>query len=192
MKDFNLEKRRWVLSAVAIGIIIIYLVRLFALQIMSDDYRKSADSNAFLKKIEFPSRGNITDRYGRLMVYNQPAYDIMVVMNEAEGRIDTTEFCNSLNITKEFFIQRMNAIKDRTKESRLQPFHATAIPTADYRHTVQCLPGEDVPFPRLLYPEKKRAAVQYANSCAPPWRPCRGLTERHRGRQLLSARRLHR
>lgn len=64
MKDFNLEKRRWVLSAVAIGIIIIYLVRLFALQIMSDDYRKSADSNAFLKKIEFPSRGNITDRYG--------------------------------------------------------------------------------------------------------------------------------
>lgn len=122
MKDFNLEKRRWVLSGVAIGIIVIYLIRLFALQIMSDDYRKSADSNAFLKKIEFPSRGNITDRYGRLMVYNQPAYDIMVVMNEAEGRIDTTEFCNSLNITKDFFIQRMNAIKDRTKNPGFSRF----------------------------------------------------------------------
>lgn len=115
MKDFNLEKRRLVLSIVAIAIIIIYIVRLFALQIMSDDYRKSADSNAFLKKIEFPSRGNITDRNGKLLVFNQPAYDIMVVMNEASGRIDTTEFCRSLNITKEFFIQRMNNIKDRTK-----------------------------------------------------------------------------
>lgn len=115
MKDFNLEKRRYVLSGVAIGIILIYLVRLFALQIMSDDYRKSADSNAFLKKIEFPSRGNITDRNGKLLVYNQPAYDIMVVMNEASGRLDTAEFCNSLNITKEFFVKRMDDIKDTKK-----------------------------------------------------------------------------
>ena len=62
MKNYDLEKRRLVLSAVAIGIVVIYTIRLFALQIASDDYRKSADSNAFLKKIEFPSRGSITDR----------------------------------------------------------------------------------------------------------------------------------
>ena len=53
MKNYDLEKRRLVLSAVAIGIVAIYIIRLFALQIASDDYRKSADSNAFLKKIEF-------------------------------------------------------------------------------------------------------------------------------------------
>lgn len=56
MKNYDLEKRRLVLSVVAIGIVVIYIIRLFALQIASDDYRKSADSNAFLKKIEFPSR----------------------------------------------------------------------------------------------------------------------------------------
>ena len=56
MKNYDFEKRRLVLSAVAIGIVLIYIIRLFALQIASDDYRKSADSNAFLKKIEFPSR----------------------------------------------------------------------------------------------------------------------------------------
>ena len=50
------------------------------LQLMSDDYKKNADSNAFLKRIEFPSRGVIYDRTGKLMVYNQPAYDIMVVI----------------------------------------------------------------------------------------------------------------
>ena len=115
MKDYNLENRRLVIGGVAVVIVAIYLVRLFTLQLMSDDYKKNADSNAFLKKIEFPSRGAITDRNGRLLVYNQPAYDIMVIMNEESGRLDTSEFCQSLGITKDFFIQRMNDIKDRTK-----------------------------------------------------------------------------
>lgn len=115
MKDFELEKRQLVIGGVATFIVIVYLIRLFTLQLLSDDYKKNADSNAFLKKIEFPSRGVITDRRGRLLVYNQPAYDIMVVMNEEKGRLDTAEFCNTLGITKDFFIRRMAEIKDRTK-----------------------------------------------------------------------------
>ncbi len=115
MKDFELEKRQLVIGGVATFIVIVYLIRLFTLQLLSDDYKKNADSNAFLKKIEFPSRGVITDRHGRLLVYNQPAYDIMVVMNEEKGRLDTAEFCNTLGITKDFFIRRMAEIKDRTK-----------------------------------------------------------------------------
>lgn len=126
-KTSILKKRRLVLSGVAIFIIVVYLVRLFCLQIMSDDYRKSADSNAFLKKIEYPSRGLITDRKGKLLVYNQPAYDIMVVMNEEKGRLDTTEFCKALNITKDFFIKRMADIKDRSKKSRLFPIYSTNV-----------------------------------------------------------------
>lgn len=115
MKDFELEKRQLVIGGVATSIVIVYLIRLFTLQLLSDDYKKNADSNAFLKKIEFPSRGVITDRHGRLLVYNQPAYDIMVVMNEEKGRLDTAEFCNTLGITKDFFIRRMAEIKDRAK-----------------------------------------------------------------------------
>ena len=115
MKNYDLEKRRLVLSAVAIGIVVIYILRLFALQIASDDYRKSADSNAFLKKIEFPSRGTITDRNGKLLVYNQPAYDIMVVTNEMAGHLDTLDFCNALGITKADFLKRLHDIKDRNK-----------------------------------------------------------------------------
>ena len=115
MKNYDLEKRRLVLSAVAIGIVVIYVLRLFALQIASDDYRKSADSNAFLKKIEFPSRGTITDRNGKLLVYNQPAYDIMVVTNEMAGHLDTLDFCNALGITKVDFLKRLHDIKDRNK-----------------------------------------------------------------------------
>lgn len=115
MKDFDLENRKLVIGGVAVVIVTVYIVRLFTLQLLSDDYRKSADSNAFLKKIEFPSRGVIRDRNGKLLVYNQPAYDIMVVMNEEKGRLDTMDFCQTLGITKEYFVQRMDEIKDRSK-----------------------------------------------------------------------------
>ena len=115
MVDYNLDKRKYVIGGVAIAIVVIYTIRLFTLQIMSEDYKKNADSNAFLKQIEFPSRGAIYDRNGKLMVYNSPSYDIMVVMKEQEGRLDTMDFCNSLGITKEAFEKRMETIKDRNK-----------------------------------------------------------------------------
>lgn len=115
MKDFNLENRRFVIGGVGIAIVLIYTIRLFTLQLLSDDYKKNADSNAFLKKIEYPSRGSVYDRNGKLMVYNQPAYDIMVVMNEARGHLDTLEFCSALGMTKAEFIKRMSDIKDRNK-----------------------------------------------------------------------------
>ena len=136
MKDFNIENRRFVIGGVAITIVTLYIIRLFTLQIVSDDYKKNADSNAFLKKIEFPSRGVIFDRNGKLMVYDQPAYDIMVVMNEESGRLDTLDFCQTLGITKEYFIQRMNDIKDRSKNpgySRYtQQLFMSQIPAKDF------------------------------------------------------------
>ena len=115
MKDYSLDYRHYVIAGVALLIVVVYIIRLFTLQITSDDYKKSADSNAFLKKIEYPSRGGIYDRNGKLLVYNQPAYDIMVVMNEAKDHLDTLDFCDALNITREDFDNRMATIKDRSK-----------------------------------------------------------------------------
>ena len=115
MKSYNLENRRFVIGGVALAIVLVYIIRLFTIQLLSDDFKKNADSNAFLKKIDYPSRGAIYDRNGKLMVYNQPSYDIMVVMNEAKGHIDTLELCNALGISKEYFVKRMDDIKDRNK-----------------------------------------------------------------------------
>ena len=114
MKQYELEKRKYVLGGVAIVIIFVFIIRLFSLQIISDDYKKNADSNAFLKRVQFPARGAITDRTGRLMVYNQPAYDIMVVMTEQRG-VDTLALCQSLGITREYYDKRMAEIKDRRR-----------------------------------------------------------------------------
>ena len=92
MEAYNFSNRKFVIGGVAIGIILIYLIRLFTLQLLSDDYKKNADSNAFRKDIIYPSRGLIFDRNGQLMVYNEPSYNIMVTMNEQQG-IDTLDFC---------------------------------------------------------------------------------------------------
>ena len=115
MKNYDLTYRRYVIGGVATLIVVIYIIRLFMLQITSDDYKKSADSNAFLKKIEYPSRGNMLDRKGKLLVFNQPSYDLMVVMNEMRDRLDTLEFCHTLGITREEFDRRMATMKDRNR-----------------------------------------------------------------------------
>lgn len=121
MQNYNLEKRKYVLGGVATVIVLLYIIRLFTLQIMSDDYKKNADSNAFFKRIQYPSRGVISDRHGELLVYNQPAYDIMVVMKEQVG-VDTLDLCRSLGITPEIYERRMAEIKDRNRNPGYSPY----------------------------------------------------------------------
>ncbi len=107
----RLERRKYVLGGSAVVLILVYLLRLFTLQLGSDDYKLRADSNAFLKQVRFPARGAISDREGRLLVYNQPAYDIMVVMKEQLG-VDTLDLCQSLGITKDWYQRRMDELRD--------------------------------------------------------------------------------
>ena len=113
-KDYILEKRKFVIGGIAISIVLIYLIRLFVLQITTDDYKKNADSNAFLNKIQYPSRGAIYDRTGKLLVFNQPAYDITIVPKEIEN-LDTLDLCQSLNITRAQFLKIMSDMKDRRR-----------------------------------------------------------------------------
>ena len=109
--NYELEKRKYVLGFIAVGIVVVYLIRLFALQMLSEDFKRNADSNAFLRRIQYPARGVITDRNGKLLVYNQPAYDLMVVMTEQVG-VDTLDLCQSLGINREWYERRMEEIKD--------------------------------------------------------------------------------
>lgn len=118
MKDHNLENRKYVIGGIAVCIVLVYIARLFFLQIISDDYKKNADSNALLKRVDYPSRGIINDRHGTLLVYNQPAYDVMVVTNETRGRLDTVGLCKTLGVTREWFDKRMETIKHAVGYSR--------------------------------------------------------------------------
>lgn len=114
--DYRYENRKFVLAGIVLVIVAVFICRLFSLQILNDDYKKHADSNAFLNKTIYPSRGVMYDRTGRLLVSNQPAYDVMVCMRNVK-ELDTLVFCQSLGITREFFDKRMADVKNR----RLNP-----------------------------------------------------------------------
>lgn len=114
-KDYRFEKRRFVIGGIAVAIVFIYIIRLFSLQILSENYKKYADSNALYHNIITPSRGMMYDRNGELLVYNQPAYDVSVVIKEAENNIDTLDLCRSLHITQEYFQKRMSKISNKRR-----------------------------------------------------------------------------
>ena len=113
-KDYTLEKRKLVIGGAAIVVILIFLIRLFVLQLLTDDYKKNADSNAFLNKIQYPARGAIYDRNGKLLVFNQPAYDITMVPKEVE-HLDTLDLCRALNITRDQFLKIISDMTDRRR-----------------------------------------------------------------------------
>ena len=123
IKDYNLEKRKFVIGGTILIIGLIYLVRLFVLQVPDNDYKTFADSNAFLKKIQYPSRGLIYYRNGKLLVYNQPAYDVMMIMREVQP-FDTLDFCRTIGITRDQFDRRLQMMKDR----RLNPGYSAYTP----------------------------------------------------------------
>ncbi len=109
-KDYNLEKRRYVIGGFILLIAVVYLIRLFGLQVADDKYKAFAENNAFLRKTQFPSRGLMYDRNGELVVYNQPAYDVMMIPRDIKG-LDTLDFCNTLGITRENFDERMADVR---------------------------------------------------------------------------------
>ena len=104
-------------------IALIYLIRLFDLQIQDGRYKASADSNAFLKKTVYPSRGLIYDRNGELVVYNQPAYDVMLIPRDVQP-FDTADFCRTLNITPQQLEKRFADMRDK----RLNPGYSSYTP----------------------------------------------------------------
>lgn len=111
------------IAGAVLAVVAIYIVRLFMLQVGDNDYKRYADSNAFQRKILYPSRGFIYDRNGELMVYNQPAYDVMMIPREVRG-LDTLDFCNTLGITIEQFEKYISDMKDRRKN----PGYSTYTP----------------------------------------------------------------
>ncbi len=108
-------RRRYVISGIAVVIVLTYIIRLFYLQIIDQSTKDQADNNALVKQTIYPSRGLIYDRNGELLVFNQPIYEITMVMREMGKDWDTLSFCNYLNISKEDFDARIAEIKDKRK-----------------------------------------------------------------------------
>ncbi|MFT4612770.1 MAG: penicillin-binding protein 2 [Flavobacterium sp.] len=96
-------------SLIIIGALLL-LIRIFYLQVINDSFKLKSDNNAIKIKYDYPERGYIFDRYGKLLVSNQASYDIMVIPRELKN-IDTLEFCKLLKITKEDYIKTIAKAK---------------------------------------------------------------------------------
>ena len=108
-------RRRYVISGIAVVVVLVYIVRLFYLQVIDQSTKDQADNNALVKQTIYPSRGLIYDRNGELLVFNQPIYEITMVMREMKQGWDTTAFCSCLGISHKEFDERIAEIKDRRK-----------------------------------------------------------------------------
>ncbi|MBC7627415.1 MAG: penicillin-binding protein 2, partial [Ferruginibacter sp.] len=71
--------RKFVVQGIFIVISIILLMRLFYIQVISDEYILSAENNVIRRLPVYPARGVILDRNEKILVQNEPVYDLMVI-----------------------------------------------------------------------------------------------------------------
>ena len=107
MKD-SFINRKYVIMVLIVLASLVLLVRLFIIQVVKSSYRLSADNNVLRYVTQYPARGLISDRNGKLIVYNQAAYDLMVVPAQT-SKFDTAGFCDLLGISSDLFRKQMRA-----------------------------------------------------------------------------------
>lgn len=94
------ENRKLVIAAMMIAVGLTIIGRLLYVQVITDKYMEEAEMNSRRKVVQYPSRGLISDRNGKLLVSNQPVYDLMIVGREVKA-FDSTDFCNTVGISIE-------------------------------------------------------------------------------------------
>lgn len=146
MINDNYYKRRYVITAIISMVVLVYIVRLFSMQLTGEKYKDAADSNAFLHKTVYPPRGLIYDRNNELLVFNSPAYDIMIIHREIErNTFDTLDFCQRIHIDVVEFENYMKNMRNRRGYSRRTPqifmSQLDSRDIADLREVIHKFPG---------------------------------------------------
>ena len=113
-----LESRQRVIVLAFIVVVAVFLVRLFYMQVIDDSYKEAAANISLQRIIDYPYRGIIYDRKGRICVYNVPVYDVMVLPKEVRKNMDTLRFCSLFGIEKQEFRTLMEAARTY---SRVKP-----------------------------------------------------------------------
>ncbi|MBB5636165.1 penicillin-binding protein 2 [Pedobacter cryoconitis] len=113
----NLFNRKYIIQGLFIVIALILMGQLFYIQVASDRYFLSANSNVLRKKYTFPARGVITDRNSKVLVQNEPVYDLMVTPNLVKP-FDTLALCRIIGIDMDGFHKRFNKARNQSRYQR--------------------------------------------------------------------------
>ena len=107
----NLVYRKITVIGAFVIVGLVFIARLFYIQVLDESYVSSADNQALRYVTKYPARGIIYDRNHEILVLNQAAYDLMIVPRQV-GKIDTEAFCVLLDITKAEFIKNYESAKN--------------------------------------------------------------------------------
>ncbi len=106
----NLSNRKFIVGLIFLVVGFLFIARLFTVQVLDDKYVLDSESNVMREITQYPARGLIYDRNGELLVYNEAAYDLMVIPKQVK-EIDTTAFCALLEIEKDFLVEKFTKAK---------------------------------------------------------------------------------
>jgi penicillin-binding protein 2 len=156
-------ERKFIVSGIFLLIGFIYLARIFYLQVIDDTYKLSANNNVLRYITEYPSRGLIYDRNGKLMVYNEAVYDLMIVHRQVKD-LDTAEFCRLIGIEKQDFMKKIRKVKKSKEYSPVKPVvfekQLSAETYAAFQEKLYKFPGFFVQSRTIRkYPQKIAAHV---------------------------------
>jgi penicillin-binding protein 2 len=153
-----MSSRSFIIQGVILLSALIFSLRLFSIQVLNDDYKLAAQNNIVQKIIDYPYRGLVTDRNDKLVVYNTPVYDLMIVPKEV-NLSDSTQLCALLGIDQETFFSKYT--KAKSYSSILASKFIEQIPNSEFAKIQDHLvdyPGFYV-LPRTIreYPENTLA-----------------------------------
>ena len=114
------EGRKEILQIIFILTGLVFLVKLFSIQVLDNKYAELADINAILKEVEYPFRGLIYDRNHKLIVYNTPEFDINVIQKDIKG-FDSAKFCRVFQMSRGELRKRFKEMKARKEYSPYKP-----------------------------------------------------------------------
>lgn len=106
----GLESRKYIVSFIFIFTGFVFLVRLLYVQVFNNKYKLDSENNVLRYITEYPARGLVYDREGKLMVYNEAAYDLMVIPRQVQ-EFDTLAFCDLIGISREDLEKKLSKAK---------------------------------------------------------------------------------
>ena len=122
--------RRYVINTIFVVIALIFIIRIFFLQIIDETNKSRADNNVFRYLTEFPARGLVYDRNGKPLLFNEATYDLMVIPHQMGKHFDTVGFCKLIDNDIETFRKK---IKFATAYSNFLPtIYDEKIPKEQY------------------------------------------------------------
>ncbi len=114
------EGRREIIQIAFIAVGLIFLIKLFFIQVIDSRYAELANSNAILKEIDPPVRGLIRDRNGKLLVFNTPEFDLDIIRKEVKV-LDSAKFCDVFDMTIEELRKTFKELKAKREYSPVKP-----------------------------------------------------------------------